>query len=112
MQGVMVCVLLQAAFAQNAKELTVLTGKSLMVDSPVNIQRVALADGGIAEVLTTSPRELLIHGKTPGQTSLIVWQQGGNRLLFDLNVLPNNSKTQDLMDQLKASLSTGKRKAS
>jgi len=30
--------------------------------------------------------EILINGKTPGETSLIVWQQGGNRLFFDLTV--------------------------
>lgn len=104
LQGLIACVMTQAAFTQGAKELSVLVGKSLMVDSPVNIQRVALADGGIAETLVTSPRELLIHGRAPGQTSLIVWQQGGNRLLFDLNVLPNTTKAQDQMDAIKREL--------
>jgi len=76
-----------------------------VVDSPVVIQRVSLADGGIAEALATSPRELLIHGKTPGQTSLIVWQQDGNRLLFDLNVLPNHSKQQDVLEGVRRQIS-------
>ena len=75
MAGLAACLLLQTAYGQSAKELSVLVGKSLVVDSPVNIQRVSLADGGVAEALVTSPRELLIHGKAPGQTSLIVWQQ-------------------------------------
>ena len=100
----MACLLMQAAFGQSAKELSVLTGKSLIVDSPVNIQRVALADGTIAEALVTSPRELLLHGKTPGQTSLIVWQQGGTRLLFDLTVLPNNSKMQEMQEGIRRQL--------
>lgn len=104
LQGLILFTATQAIFAQGAKELSVMVGKSLMVDSPVNIQRVALADGGIAETLVTSPRELLIHGRAPGQTSLIVWQQGGNRLLFDLNVLPNTTKLQDQMDAIKREL--------
>jgi hypothetical protein len=29
---------------------------------------------------------VLVNGKAPGETSLIIWQQGGNRLIFDLNV--------------------------
>lgn len=96
--GLIACLLVHSAFGQGTKELSVVTGKSLVVDSPVNIVRVSLAEGGIAEALATSPRELLIHGKTPGQTSLIVWQDDGNRLLFDLTVLPNNSKAQDILD--------------
>lgn len=91
-------------FAQGAKELSVLTGKSLVVDSPVQIMRVALADGNIAEALVTSPRELLIHGRTPGQTSLIVWQQGGNRLLFDLTVLPNSNRVADSLEAINRQL--------
>lgn len=102
--GLVACLLMQAAFSQNTRELSVLTGKSLIVDSPVNIQRVSLADGAIAEALVTSPRELLLHGKVPGQTTLIVWQQGGTRLLFDLTVLPNTSKTQEQVDGVRRQL--------
>ena len=83
-----------AAFAQApqeapttaARDLFVTTGKSLVVDSPVVIERVAVADGKIAEALAVTPREVLINGKSVGETSLIIWQQGGNRLIFDLNV--------------------------
>ena len=104
--GLIACLLIHSAFGQGTKELSVVTGKSLVVDSPVNIVRVSLAEGGIAEALATSPRELLIHGKTPGQTSLIVWQDDGNRLLFDLTVLPNNSKVQDILEGVRRQLTT------
>jgi len=104
LQSVVIYAMTHTLFAQGAKELSVMVGKSLMVDSPVNIQRVALADGVIAETLVTSPRELLIHGRAPGQTTLIVWQQGGTRLLFDLNVLPNTTKLQDQMEAIRREL--------
>ncbi len=32
------------------------------------------------------PKEVLINGKAPGETSLIVWQQNGARLIYDLTV--------------------------
>ena len=69
-----------------ARDLFVTAGKSLVVDSPVTIQRVAVADGSLAEALAVTPREVLVNGKAPGETSLIIWQEGGNRLIFDLNV--------------------------
>ncbi len=99
--GLIAYLLLQPATGQNAKELLVLTGKSLIVDSPAVIERVSLADGGIAEAMATTPHELLIHGKTPGQTSLIMWQKGGNRVLFDLNVLPNNTKPNEVLEGIR-----------
>jgi ribosomal protein L11 methyltransferase len=43
-----------------------------------------------------TPREVLINGKSPGETSLIVWQQGGNRLFFDLTVQRNESRIDDI----------------
>ena len=99
--GLIAYLLLQPATGQNAKELLVLTGKSLIVDSPAVIERVSLADGGIAEAMATTPHELLIHGKAPGQTSLIMWQKGGNRVLFDLNVLPNNTKPNEILEGIR-----------
>lgn len=77
------------AYAQEggaARDLFVTVGKSLVVDSPVVIQRVAIANPDLAEALAVSPREVLVNGRAPGETSLIIWQQGGNRLIFDLNV--------------------------
>src|SRR4051812_4925619 len=62
------------------KELSVTVGKSLVVDSPVNIQRVSVANPAMAEAVAITPKELLVNGLTPGETTLIIWQQGGNRL--------------------------------
>lgn len=69
-----------------ARDLFVTVGKSLIVDSPVDVDRVSIADPKMAEAVVTSPREVVINGRAAGQTSLIVWQRGGNRLLFDLKV--------------------------
>jgi pilus assembly protein CpaC len=68
------------------RDLIVTVGKSLIVDSPVQIQRVSVANPVVAEAVAISPRELVINGKAPGETSVIVWQEKGNRLIFDLTV--------------------------
>ena len=33
---------------------------------------------------------MLVNGKTPGETSLIIWQQGGNKMFFDVGVRPES----------------------
>jgi pilus assembly protein CpaC len=61
-------------------------GKSLIIDSPTKIQRISVANGELIEAVAVNPKEVLINGKAAGETSLIVWQEGGNRLLYDLTV--------------------------
>ncbi len=90
--------------ASEAMELSVTVGKSVMLDSPVNIQRVAVANGDLAEALAVTPREIVVNGKAPGETSLIVWQQGGRRLLFDLTVQPSTVRLESVRKQLAAEL--------
>src|SRR4051794_38212733 len=69
-----------------ARELFVRSGKSVVVDSPVPIQRISVANDAVANAVATSPREVLINGKGPGETSLIIWQQNGQRQFFDVVV--------------------------
>jgi len=80
--------------------LVVTVGKSLVLDNSMNIQRISLANGDLAEAVAVNPREVLINGKMPGETSLVIWQQGGPRLLFDLPVRPSNSRLDNVRGQL------------
>ena len=64
----------------------VTVGKSLIIDSPMKIQRISVANGDLIEAVAVNPKEVLINGKAAGETSLIMWQEGGNRLLYDLTV--------------------------
>src|SRR5262245_66242229 len=63
----------QAANGTGAK-LFVTVGKSLIIDSPVDIRRVSVANGILAEAVAVNPKEVLINGLAPGETSLVVWQ--------------------------------------
>src|SRR5579872_3310272 len=61
----------------NPGKLMVTVGKSLIIDSPLNIKRVHVANGTLAEAVAVNPKEVLINGTAPGETSLIVWQENG-----------------------------------
>ena len=86
------------------KELTVTVGKSLIVDSPVNIQRVSVANADLADAVAITPKELVVNGKQPGETTLIIWQQGGNRLFYDLIVRQSTRKIDAVREELKRDL--------
>ncbi len=80
--------------------LIVAVGKSLIIDSQVPIQRLSVANGEVVEAVAVSPREVLINGKGPGDTSLVVWQQNGNRLLYDLTIRPSQAKLEAVRQQI------------
>ena len=80
------------ANAPGPTRLMVTVGKSLIIDSPLNIMRVLVSNGELAEAVAVNPKEVLINGKTPGETSLIVWQQSGQRLVYDLTVRMSNNR--------------------
>jgi Flp pilus assembly secretin CpaC len=76
----------EAAPSAAPGKLVVTVGKSLIIDSPMKIQRISVANGDLIEAVAVNPKEVLINGKAAGETSLIIWQEGGNRLLYDLTV--------------------------
>jgi pilus assembly protein CpaC len=93
-----------APAAAAARDLFVTVGKSLVVESPVNIERISVGDAKKAEVMAVTPRQLLVNGKEAGETSLIVWQAGGNRLMFDLRVRAGTEHLELVRQQLEKEL--------
>jgi pilus assembly protein CpaC len=82
-------IMAQASPAESPNDLSVAVGKSSLVSSQQPIERVSVGFGDIAEATAVGPNEILVNGKAPGSTSMIVWQQGGGKLFFDINVRPN-----------------------
>jgi pilus assembly protein CpaC len=90
----------QAGASAAPERLMVTVGKSMIIDSPVNIQRLSVANGDLVEAVAVNPKEVLINGKQAGETSLIIWQQGGNRLLYDLTVRVSTNKLDVVRQQI------------
>jgi pilus assembly protein CpaC len=81
-------------------KLTVTVGKSLIIDSPLNIKRISVANGELIEAVAVNPKEVLLNGKQPGETSLIIWQDNGTRLLYDLTVRMSPLRLDNARQQL------------
>ncbi len=85
-------------------DLSVTVGKSALVDFTKPITRVAIGTAEIAEATAVSPSEVMVNGRTPGNTSLIVWQQGGARQFFNVIVHPSHAAADDSMAALRREL--------
>jgi len=52
----------EAAPAGPPGKLVVTVGKSLIIDSPMKIQRISVANGDLIEAVAVNPKEVLING--------------------------------------------------
>jgi pilus assembly protein CpaC len=91
----------ETAPANDTETLSVLVGKSLLLESRIDIERISTGYGDIAEASAVGPREVLLNGKAPGLTSLIIWQHGGGKMFYDVTVRPNSSGALSRVDAVR-----------
>ena len=72
---------------RDAQQVSLVIGKSTVVDVPVAIKRASLADPQIADAIVLSPRQIYVTGKGYGTTNLTLWGKDDQVLaVFDLDV--------------------------
>src|SRR5262249_9803172 len=60
------------------------TGELLQFDH--DIEKVAIAEPKIADAVVISARDVMVNGKGPGQTTLIVWEAGNTPTHYNIRV--------------------------
>lgn len=76
------------AVAADEPRLYVTVDKSQLISfRSSDLSKVAVTNPAIADVHVISPKQLLVHGKTPGTTSLLVFH-GARMEYFDIVVHP------------------------
>lgn len=76
-------------------EIALTVGRSVVLDHPDELHRVAITDDSIADAIAISTREVLINAKTPGVTTLILWSKSGDRNFFSIKVDQNVQQVQE-----------------
>ena len=89
----------------STNEVAVAVGKTLLIDCARPVARVAVGMGEIAEASAVSPTEIMVNGRAPGETSLIIWDQRGGRQFFNVTVRASSAVTTDNLDAIRRELS-------
>jgi pilus assembly protein CpaC len=95
-----------SSFQDSANDLSVAVGKTVLVDCAKPLKRVAIGLGDIAEATAISPTEVMVNGKVPGETSLILWDINGGRQFFNITVRATSTVTGDSLDSIRRELRT------
>src|SRR5271163_2841619 len=85
---------------ENSLDLAVTVNKSIIIDTRATVKRISTANGDVAEAVAVSGREVVVNGKLPGETSIILWDANGKRTIYDVHVLQSQSKVDSVRKQL------------
>jgi pilus assembly protein CpaC len=66
--------------------LRVMVGKSLLINTADRIIRVSVTDPDIADALVVTGTQIMIHGRAPGEVTLLIWDASERSRSFDLRV--------------------------
>jgi pilus assembly protein CpaC len=69
-----------------AAPLRVMVGKSLLITTSERLKRVSVTDPAVADIEVITPTQILVHGRSAGEVSLLIWDELERSRSFDLRV--------------------------
>lgn len=98
LRALLVVTALGFAGAQSGPEDIRLTvGKSIVIDYPADVSRISTSNPDIVDASPVTTREILIHGKSFGTVTLVVWSKSGQRNFYNITVEQNLEPLRKLM---------------
>jgi pilus assembly protein CpaC len=88
------------AWAQSeGQALHVFVGKSVVINLQSPVTRILSSNPAIIDTLATSPTQVVVEGKAPGSSSLILWDATGHSQMLDVTVDVNVSRLRTAIEQ-------------
>jgi len=72
--------------SQASAPLRVMVGKSILINTTERIRRVSVTDPAVADPIVVAPTQILVHGRSAGEVSLLIWDELDRSRSFDLRV--------------------------
>jgi pilus assembly protein CpaC len=76
----------QNAQPEGAAPLRVMVDKSLLINTTERLKRISVTDPSVAYATVITPTQILVHGRAPGEVSLLIWDENERSRSFDLRV--------------------------
>jgi pilus assembly protein CpaC len=90
---------LPAAAQSEGQALHVFVGKSVVINMQSQVSRILSSNPEVIDTLATSPTQVVVEGKAPGVSSLILWDSSGHSQILDVTVDVNVSHLRTAIEQ-------------
>jgi pilus assembly protein CpaC len=76
----------QQPASPETQTLHVLAGKSVLINLETRVRRIMVSNPAVIDAAATSPTQVVVTAKSPGASSLILWDQNGQSKMLDVLV--------------------------
>src|SRR6266516_1894022 len=98
--GVFILVARIPAEAQaEGQALHIFLGKSVVINLQTPVTRILSSNPAVIDTLATSPTQVVVEGKTAGNSSLILWDATGHSQMLDVTVDVNISRLRTALEE-------------
>lgn len=87
------------AAQSEGQALHVFVGKSVVINLQAPVTRILSSNPAVIDTLATSPTQVVVEGKAPGSSSLILWDSGGRSQMLDVTVDVNIAMLRTAIEQ-------------
>ena len=88
-----------ASAQSEGQALHVFVGKSVVINMQAPVSRILSSNPTVIDTLATSPTQVVVEGKAPGVSSLILWDSSGHSQILDVTVDVNISHLRTAIEQ-------------
>ncbi|HEY1686656.1 MAG TPA: type II and III secretion system protein family protein [Tepidisphaeraceae bacterium] len=71
------------------QQIDLVTGHNALISTASDYTKVSVAEPDVADVNTIGPRSILVLGKKPGSTQVMVWDETNRSTIYDVRVTAN-----------------------
>src|SRR5579872_6854403 len=74
------------------RAMSLVEGRGELLEFQRDITKVVVSEPKIADAVVVSTREVMVNAKSPGNTTVLVWETGAEPAQYDVTVLKDNSE--------------------
>jgi pilus assembly protein CpaC len=94
-----------AAQAQvtRARDIKLVEGHGELLQFRTDVIKVSVSEPKIADAVIVSPREIMVNAKSPGGTTLMIWETGADPVRYEIAVVKDDTEWDGFLRQIQES---------
>jgi len=86
-----------------ARDIKLVEGHGELLQFQKDVTKVSVSEPKIADAVIVSPREIMVNAKSPGGTTLMIWETDADPARYEIAVVKDDSEWDGFLKQLQES---------
>ncbi len=79
------------------EEMKMTAGTSFVIDSSTDVRQISTSNPDVVDASPITTREVVLHARSTGSATVIIWAEGSARRIYQVSVEPNVEPLRELM---------------